>query len=192
MKPLILASSSVFRKNLLKRLQLPFETYSPEVDETALPGEQASTLAQRLSIAKAKAVLSMWGKAVVIGSDQVAELDGQIIGKPGNRENAIQQLQQASGRTVRFYTGLSVQSQSDQHLHLDTTEVRFRTLSEAEIMHYVDHEQVIHCAGSFKSEGLGISLFSAIKNEDPSALIGLPLIALCQILRKHGLINHAE
>lgn len=183
---LILASTSPYRRELLARLRLPFETARPEVDETALAGESPSQTAQRLAAAKAAAVASREPGAWVIGSDQVAELDGRPLGKPGGREAAIAQLAAMSEREVRFLTALSLQRDGTALHALDVTQVRFRSLQADEIGRYVDAEQPFNCAGSFKSEGFGIALFDAIESQDPTALIGLPLIATARLLREVG------
>lgn len=185
--PLVLASTSVYRRELLQRLRLPFDCARPQVDETPRPGESPSDLALRLALAKAEEVAGRMPGAWVLGSDQVAEFDGQPIGKPGDRANAIAQLSAMSGREVRFLTALSL-ARADRapQQALDLTVVRFRELSPAEIERYVDAEQPYDCAGSFKSEGLGIALFEAVDSCDPSALIGLPLIATARLLRAAG------
>ncbi|MEH6421750.1 Maf family protein [Pseudomonas sp. CGJS7] len=185
--PLLLASTSVYRRELLTRLGLPFDTARPDTDETPQPGEVPLALAARLAVAKAEAVAALHPQAWVIGSDQVAEFDGRPIGKPGGRDGALAQLAAMSGREVRFLTGLCVTRHGRPPLTaLDTTVVRFRALSAAEIARYVDAEQPYDCAGSFKSEGLGIALFEAIESRDPTALIGLPLIATARLLREAG------
>jgi len=187
MPRLILASTSVYRRDLLARLRLPFETVRPEVDETPLRHETPLALAERLAIAKAGVIARREPGAYVIGSDQVAELDGTPLGKPGDRNGALAQLGAMSGREVRFRTAVCVQRDSEAPLvALDTTTVRFRTLTSAEIERYVDAEQPFDCAGSFKSEELGIVLFDAIETSDPTALVGLPLIATAQLLRQAG------
>lgn len=184
---LILASTSVYRRQLLARLRLPFNIERPETDETGLPGEPPAALAQRLAEAKATAVARRHPHAWVIGSDQVAELDGRAIGKPAGRDGAIAQLRAMSGRAVQFRTGLCLMSGEGRRLQaLDTTTVRFRELAEDEIDRYVTAEQPYDCAGSFKCEGFGISLFDAIDSQDPTALIGLPLIATARLLREAG------
>jgi septum formation protein len=183
---LILASTSIYRRELLARLRVPFDIARPEIDETPLPGETPSALAQRLATAKAAAIAGREPDAWVIGSDQVAELDGRPLGKPGNREGAIAQLAEMSGRTVAFRTGLSLCRGEHRLEALDTTTVHFRPLASAEIARYVDLEQPYDCAGSFKCEGLGISLFEAIESRDPTALIGLPLIETARLLREAG------
>ncbi|RNF84952.1 Maf family protein [Montanilutibacter psychrotolerans] len=186
-QPLILASTSRYRRELLERLRLPFSIARPESDETALPDETPAALALRLAHAKAAAVAALHPDAWVIGSDQVAELGTATLGKPGNREAAVGQLAAMSGQPVRFRTGVCLYRQGvTPHLWLDTTTVRFRTLRGDEIGRYVDAEQPFDCAGSFKCEGLGISLFDAIETQDPTALIGLPLIATARLLREAG------
>ena len=186
---LILASTSSYRRALLSRLGLAFECVAPEVDETASEGETPALQCARLSAAKAQAVAIRYPQALVIGADQVAELDGTAIGKPGSRERSSQQLLAASNHSVRFHTGISVQHTATGRsvLHIDLTEVHFRALSEAMIEHYLDRESALDCAGGFKCEGLGISLFNAIHTNDPTALIGLPLIALSRILAEFGI-----
>ncbi|MDI1253791.1 Maf family nucleotide pyrophosphatase [Thermomonas sp.] len=188
MSRLILASTSVYRRELLGRLRLPFDVARPDVDETPLPDEAPSDLAVRLARAKAWAVASQQSDDVwALGSDQVAELNGQPLGKPGGRDAAIVQLQAMRGHCVRFHTALCV-AHPDGHMFaaLDLTEVHFRALDDAEITRYVDAERPFDCAGSFKSEGLGITLFEHIDNQDPTALVGLPLIATCRVLRLAG------
>ena len=183
--PLILASTSPFRRQLLSRLGLPFETADPTVDETPLPGEAPEASAMRLSEAKARAVATAFPDALIIGSDQVACLDGQVFGKPGNHENAMRQLQAMRGRRVNFFTGLCLLDAKSGRAHLRgvPTLVTFRDLSDDEIENYLRKEQPYNCAGSAKSEGLGIALIARIDGGDPNALIGLPLIALCDLLR---------
>jgi septum formation protein len=185
---LILASTSRYRRELLERLRLPFDVAAPDVDEAALEGEAPRGLAIRLAQAKADAVARTHPDAVVIGSDQVADLDGGALGKPGTRDRAVAQLQHCSGREVAFHTAVCVRhAASDRReVRVDLTQVRFRVLRDAEIGRYLDLEQPYDCAGSFKCEGLGACLFESIHNEDPSALIGLPLIALAQALRCFG------
>lgn len=184
---LVLASTSRYRRELLGRLGLAFETDRPEVDEAAHPGESPAALAIRLAEAKARAVAARHPGAWVIGSDQVADRDGLALGKPGDRETALAQLQAASGRCVRFHTAWCLLGPAQQKLSgLDLTEVRFRPLDRDGILRYLDAEQPYDCAGSFKCEGLGIVLFEAIQNQDPTALVGLPLIALSAALRTAG------
>ncbi|MBY6197506.1 Maf family protein [Vibrio hangzhouensis] len=185
---LILASTSPYRAELLAKLGLEFEALAPDVDESVEENESATQLVSRLALEKAKA-LSDQNNALIIGSDQVCVIDGQIIGKPLNRVNAIEQLLNQSGKTIRFYTGLAVYNtttgQSD--IVVDTFDVTFRDLTKAQIERYVDLEQPFYCAGSFKSEGLGITLFSKLEGKDPNTLVGLPLIDLVTLLGKHGL-----
>lgn len=184
---LILASTSIYRRDLLGRLRLPFDSVRPDTDESALPGEAPEALAQRLAEAKANAVAIRHPDAWVIGSDQAAELDGRTLGKPGGREAAIAQLLAMSGREVQFRTGVCLARIGyPSRTALDTTTVVFRTLDLGEIARYVDAEQPFDCAGSFKAEGLGIALFDAIDSRDPTALIGLPLIATAGLLRSAG------
>lgn len=188
MPRLILASTSAYRRELLTRLRLPFDVARPEVDETPLPDEAPRDLASRLAQAKAFEVArQQTDDAWTLGSDQVAELDGRPLGKPGRREAAIAQLQAMRGHSVRFHTALCL-AHADGHSFAatDATEVHFRALDDAEIERYVDAEQPFDCAGSFKSEGLGITLFERIDNQDPTALVGLPLIATCMLLRQAG------
>ena len=186
---LVLASTSPFRRELLARLGIPFETANPEVDETALPGEAPEATALRLSEAKALAVASRFPNALIIGSDQVACLDGKVFGKPGNHENAVRQLQTMRGRAVNFFTGLCLHNAATGATHLRgvPTLVTFRNLSDAAIDNYLRREQPYNCAGSAKSEGLGIALIARMTGEDPNALIGLPLIALCDLFAEEGL-----
>lgn len=183
---LVLASTSPYRKALLERLQIPFVTHSPDVDESPLPGEAPEALVKRLSYDKAKAVAAHYPQAVIIGSDQVATLKGNIIGKPGNHENAKAQLQTASGKTVTFLTGLTVLNTTNGNAQttIDHFEVTFRMLSDDQIETYLSKEKPYNCAGSFKSEGLGIALFTEMKGKDPTSLIGLPLIELTSLLAK--------
>ena len=184
---LILASTSVYRRDLLARLRLPFDVGPPRHRRIPLAGEAPPALAQRLAEAKATAVAAQHPRAWVIGSDQVAELDGQALGKPGGREAAIAQLAAMSGRAVQFRTGVCLaRAGTASRGALDTTTVHFRTLDADEIARYVDAEQPYDCAGSFKSEGLGIVLFDAIESRDPTALVGLPLIATAGLLRDAG------
>lgn len=186
---LILASTSRYRLELLERLRLPFEVLAPAVDETALPGESPRALAERLALAKAQAVAALNTAAVVIGSDQVAELDGQAIGKPLTHERAVAQLTAMSGRQVVFHTAVAVVCRDRGFARglLAPVTVKFRKLSEGEIEAYLRAEQPYDCAGSAKSEGLGIALLAAIDSDDPTALIGLPLICTCTLLREVGL-----
>ena len=186
--PLVLASTSRYRRELLSRLVTGFATTAPDTDESAIDGETPATMAQRLATEKALAVAARHPGAVVIGSDQVAELDGQALGKPGNHEAAHRQLAASSGRELLFHTAVHVITADGRHLQSrDVTRVRFRQLSDVEIERYLQHEQPYDCAGSFKSEGLGIALFETISSQDPTALIGLPLIATAQLLRQAGI-----
>ncbi|MGV8922794.1 MAG: Maf family protein [Thermomonas sp.] len=188
MARLILASTSVYRRELLGRLRLAFDVARPEVDETPLANESPRDLAVRLARAKACAVAAQQTDDVwALGSDQVAELEGQPLGKPGGRDAAIAQLQAMRGHHVHFHTALCLAHPDGRSFaELDFTEVHFRALDAAEITRYVDAEQPFDCAGSFKSEGLGITLFERIDNQDPTALVGLPLIATCRLLRQAG------
>lgn len=187
MSNLILASSSSYRKSLLQRLNIEFSCSSPDVDESALAGEPATALAERLALVKAQTVASQFPNTVVVGADQVAELNGTILGKPVNHQQAVKQLTAQAGKRVLFHSGLAiVRIQADgemqQHSLINTTEVTFRPLSQKQIEQYLLTEQPYDCAGSFKAEGLGISLFTAINSNDPTSLIGLPLIDLCSAL----------
>jgi len=186
--PVILGSTSRYRKELLSRLRIPFEVCAPHVDETPLPGEAPKELALRLALAKALAVAKQNPNAVVIGSDQVADLDGTPLGKPGNHTNAVLQLQKMRGKTVVFQTALSVVCVANgyQRTDLAAVRVKFRNLTDSEIESYLRAEEPYDCAGSAKSEGLGIALLDAIDNDDPTALVGLPLIRTCQMLREAG------
>ncbi len=186
---MILGSTSRYRRELLERLRLPFEVERPEVDESPLPGESTTELACRLALAKAQAVALRRPDAVVIGSDQVAELDGESIGKPGTHERAVAQLRKMSGRPVTFQTAVTVvclQSGFSQS-RLASVRVAFRELTEGEIERYLRAEQPYDCAGSAKSEALGIALLKSIDSDDPTALVGLPLIRTCELLRLAGL-----
>ena len=187
-RSLVLGSTSRYRRELLERLRVPFEVVSPEVDETAEPGESPRSLALRLALDKARAVASRFPDAVVIGSDQVAELDGIALGKPGNHARAVDQLRQMRGQSVVFHTAVAVVCQDSgfEEVELALVWVRFRALSEGEIESYLRAEQPYDCAGSAKSEGLGIALLEAIDNDDPTALVGLPLIRTCRMLRAAG------
>jgi septum formation protein len=187
-RPLILASTSAFRRQLLARLGLPFDSASPNVDEQALAGESAEQLVLRLAEAKARAVAEQHPDALIIGSDQIASIGGNLLGKPGNRARAIEQLECASGRTALFRTGLCLLDAGSgrAQLHCEPFKVHFRTLTRSQIEAYVDREQPFGCAGSFKSEGLGIALFERLEGADPNALIGLPLIRLIDMLAQAG------
>jgi len=183
---LILASTSPFRKAILDKLGVDFDTASPETDETALADETPQQLVERLSIAKAKAVADKVSGALVIGSDQVSVINGEIIGKPHTHENAVKQLQNASGKTVTFYTGLCLYNSSTQQYQSEVVpfNVVFRDLSDQQIESYLRKEEPYNCAGSFKSEALGIVLFEKLEGEDPNTLMGLPLIRLIKMLDK--------
>jgi septum formation protein len=186
---LVLGSTSVYRRELLSRLRLPFSVEPPQVDETPRAGETPAELARRLAAAKAAAVADKHPDAVVIGSDQVADLDGEPLGKPGNHDNAVAQLRRMRGRTVIFQTALSVLCRATgfaQH-DLAPVRVRFRELGDEEIEAYLRAEQPYDCAGSARSEGAGIALLDAIDSDDPTALVGLPLIRTCRMLRAAGL-----
>ena len=187
-RTLILGSTSRYRHELLSRLRLPFDVVAPQVDETPLPLETPRALACRLALAKAQAVAHLHPQAVVIGSDQVADLAGQPLGKPGNHARAVEQLQRMRGQTVVFQTAVAVVCLSTgfEQCELAAIKVQFRDLSDAEIEAYLLAEQPYDCAGSAKSEGLGISLLEAIDNDDPTALVGLPLIRTCRMLRSAG------
>ncbi|MEY5099478.1 MAG: septum formation inhibitor Maf [Pseudomonadota bacterium] len=188
-RALVLGSTSRYRRELLQRLRLPFEVLAPEVDETPLPGEAPAALAQRLALAKARAVAAQRPDAIVIGSDQVADLDGEPLGKPGSHERAVAQLRRMSGKTVLFQTALAVACAETgfEAGELAVVEVVFRELDDATIERYLRAEQPYDCAGSAKSEGLGIALLDRIVNDDPTALIGLPLIHTARLLRQAGL-----
>ncbi|WNN49961.1 nucleoside triphosphate pyrophosphatase [Siccibacter colletis] len=188
MTAIVLASTSPFRRAILEKLTLPFITDAPETDETPLTGETAIQLVQRLAHVKAEALAMRYPSHLIIGSDQVCVLNGVITGKPHTRENAIAQLTQASGNIITFYTGLALLNSASGKAQIlcEPFHVHFRTLSAIEIETYVDKEQPLNCAGSFKSEGLGITLFERLEGRDPNTLVGLPLIALCEMLRNEG------
>ena len=185
----VLASSSPFRRELLARLQIPFETAVPDTDESPLPDEVPAATARRLAEAKARAVARRYPDALIIGSDQVAASGSERFGKPERRENATGQLRQMRGKEVVFHTGLCLLNSATGRAQVRCidTRVGFRKLSDAEIESYLDKEDALNCAGSAKSEGLGISLLSYLRGDDPNALVGLPLIALCDMLRAEGL-----
>lgn len=185
---LVLGSTSPFRRALLEKLGLPFDTAAPDVDESPLPGETPEALVRRLSEAKARAVADDHPRALIIGSDQVACIDGRILGKPGNRENAIEQLLSAAGKAVTFHTGLCLYNAAADRARTicEPFRVHFRPLEREQIGRYVDAEQPFNCAGSFKSEGYGITLFEKLEGDDPNSLIGLPLIRLVQLLGEEG------
>lgn len=186
---LVLASTSPYRRELLSRLGLPFSVASPDTDESPLPGEAAEALALRLAEAKARAVAPAYPQALIIGSDQVAIANGKIYGKPGTHERAVAQLQELSGQSVNFYTALCLYDSRNGSRQICgvPTQVKFRSLSNSEIEHYLAREPAYNCAGSAKSEGLGIALLDSLSGDDPNALVGLPLIALCAMLRQAGM-----
>ncbi len=189
-RPLILGSTSRYRRELVERLNLPFTTVSPEVDETPLPGEAPGALALRLALAKAHAVGTLHPEAIVIGSDQVSDLHGQPMGKPGTHERAVEMLRAMRGQTVMFHTAVAVVCQATGFAQSDVAVIRtvFRSdLSDDAIERYLRAEQPYDCAGSAKSEGLGISLLDAIHSDDPTALIGLPMIRTCRMVRAAGI-----
>ena len=187
-RQLILGSTSRYRRELLARLQVPFEVVAPHVDETPFPREQPYVLAERLALAKAKAVAATFPKAVVIGSDQVADLNGHPLGKPGTHAKAVAQLRQMRGKTVIFQTAVAVVCLETgfERSGLAAVRVRFRDLTDDDIENYLLAEQPYDCAGSAKSEGLGIALLDSIESDDPTALVGLPLIRTCQMIRAAG------
>lgn len=188
-RQLVLASTSPFRRELLSRLGIPFETTNPQTDESPLPGEAPEATALRLSETKARAVAHIFPDALIIGSDQVAELHGQIFGKPGTHEKAVGQLKAMRGKTVDFFTGLCLldSKTGEAHVRGIPTLVTFRDLTDDEIENYLIRERPYNCAGSAKSEGLGIAVIARMQGDDPNALIGLPLIALCDLLSDAGL-----
>ena len=187
-RKLVLGSTSPYRRELLARLRIPFEVAAPDVDETPLAAETPRQLACRLALAKARAVAAQFPACVVIGSDQVADLDGQALGKPGNHARAVAQLQQMRGKVVVFQTAVAVVRQDSGFAQTDlaAVKVKFRQLSDTEIETYLRAEQPYDCAGSAKSEGLGIALLEAIENDDPTALVGLPLIRTCRMIQAAG------
>ena len=187
--PLILGSTSRYRVELLQRLRLPFDVQSPRVDETPLRGEAPADLALRLALAKAREVAARFADAIVIGADQVADLDGDSIGKPGSHDHAVTQLRRMSGREVVFQTAVAVvhASAGFERAALVPVRVLFRTLTDAEIDHYLRADQPYDCAGSAKAEALGIALLARLSSDDPTALVGLPLISTCDLLRAAGL-----
>jgi septum formation protein len=188
-RALVLGSTSRYRQELLQRLRIPFTVAAPDVDETPQPGEAPAALAQRLALAKAHAVAAAFPDAVVIGSDQVADLDGLPLGKPGTHERAVAQLRQMRGRTVVFQTAVAVVCQASgfEQAELAAVKVRFRNLSDEVIENYLRTEEPYDCAGSAKSEGLGIALLDAIDSDDPTALVGLPLIRTCRLIEAAGI-----
>ena len=185
---LVLGSSSPFRRELLDRLGLAFECHSPDIDESSRPGETPRDLVARLSQAKARAVAATWPQALIIGSDQVAVIDDAILGKPGSHERAGEQLARLSGRKVTFLTGLCLYNSESDRVQLDVVPycVEFRDLTPAQIERYLQREQPYNCAGSFRSEALGVTLFRRMQGDDPNALIGLPLIRLVDMLAEEG------
>ncbi|OYD54231.1 septum formation inhibitor Maf [Thauera propionica] len=185
---LVLASTSTYRRMLLERLSIPFTVARPDIDESPLSGESPAATAERLAAEKARAVARDWPDALIIGSDQVAHMGNEIFGKPGTESRAIEQLQRMSGQTVVFHTALALLNTRSGNVQIEgvPTSVRFRTLSDDEIRRYVAKERPLDCAGSAKSEGLGIALLDALSGDDPTALIGLPLIALSRMLRAEG------
>lgn len=187
-RSLILGSTSPYRRELLQRLSVPFTTAAPDIDETRLPAESPADMVKRLSLGKAKAVAATHTDALIIGSDQCAVLREEVMGKPGTHANAVSQLRKASGQTVTFLTGLCLYDSRDNSYQLDIVpfEVDFRTLTDTEIENYLLKDQPYNCAGSFRSESLGVTLFKRMRGDDPSALIGLPLIRLSQMLRQAG------
>ena len=187
-RTLVLGSTSPYRRELMQRLHTPFETAAPDIDETRLPDESAREMVLRLSLQKAQAVAAQHPDALIIGSDQCAVLHEQIIGKPGSHENAVKQLQNSSGETVAFLTGLCLYDSRDGSYQLDVVpfSVDFHDLSDAEIDAYLRKDQPYNCAGSFRSESLGITLFKRMYGDDPTALMGLPLIRLNEMLKQAG------
>ena len=186
---LVLASTSPFRRSILEKLGVPFDCHAPEVDETPQTGETPSQLVERLSIAKAQAVAAHLKQGLVIGSDQVAVIDDDILGKPGNHANAVAQLERTAGKTVTFLTGLALVNAASGSIQAEVVpfKVVFRQLTREQIENYLNVEQPYNCAGSFKSEGLGIALFERLEGDDPNTLIGLPLIRLIRMLEKEGM-----
>lgn len=189
MQTLILGSSSPFRAELLAKLQLDFIGASPDIDESPLKDEKPEQLVKRLAEAKARKVAELYPDALIIGSDQVAVLDGHIMGKPGSHQKATDQLSAASGNTVTFVTGLALYNAATKNMQsiVDYFDVVFRQLTAAQIAHYLKTEQPYQCAGSFKSEGFGISLFKELRGKDPNSLVGLPLIELIELLANEGI-----
>ncbi len=185
---LVLASSSPYRHALFAKLQLPFTSFVPDIDESIRKDESPSALVQRLAKEKAKIGRLLFSDSLIIGSDQICVIDKKIIGKPHTKENAIKQLTMASGKEIIFYTGLALLNTKTQvcQIALDSFHVHFRNLTQNEIENYIEKDMPLDCAGSFKSEGLGISLFNKLEGKDPNSLVGLPLITLCKMLRKEG------
>ncbi|MFP1923987.1 Maf family protein [Lonsdalea quercina] len=188
MPKIVLASTSPYRRALLEKLNIAFECASPQVDETPFPDEDAPALVKRLAMAKARSLADDYPSHLIIGSDQVCVLNGHITGKPHDHERAVAQLRQASGSHVTFYTGLALYNSQSVRMHclVEPYEVHFRTLTNREIDNYIKKERPFDCAGSFKSEGLGITLFRRLSGRDPNTLIGLPLIALLDLLRQES------
>jgi len=186
MLPIVLASGSAYRAEVLRKLRVDFQVCSSHIDETPLPGESAENLVQRLSLSKAQAISTRYPNHLIIGSDQLAVCGGQFLNKPGDKPRAIQQLKTQAGRAVKFYTGICVLNSASRHYldDIDICTTHFKALSDSQIERYLDLEQPYDCAGSFKSEGLGIALFSKITGDDPNALIGLPLIKLIDLLKQ--------
>ncbi len=189
MQTLVLGSTSPFRKSILEKLQLPFECAKPNIDETAHKNETPQALVERLAIEKAMAVASDFPNAIIIGSDQVAVCEGEILGKPHTFDNGVKQLTKFSGKAVTFYTGLCLYNNANNKTTalVEPFIVHFNILSQSEIANYLNKEQPYNCAGSFKSEGLGICLFEKLEGDDPNTLIGLPLIKLVALLKEHGI-----
>ncbi|GDX06752.1 nucleoside triphosphate pyrophosphatase [Buttiauxella sp. A111] len=188
MTQIVLASTSAYRRALLEKLGIPFTTAAPQVDETPTSGENARHLVMRLAQAKAQALSTEYPNHLIIGSDQVCVLEGKIVGKPHTEEKAVEQLLIARNTIVTFYTGLALYNSASGNLQVicEPFDVHFRHLSEQEIRNYVRKEQPLQCAGSFKSEGLGIALFDRLSGKDPNTLVGLPLISLCEMLNNEG------
>lgn len=189
MKKIVLGSTSIFRKNILEKLNLPFDCAKPNIDESPFKSETPQALVERLAIEKALAVSSSYSDALIIGSDQVAVCDNEILGKPHNFENALNQLSKFSGKCITFYTGLAVLDSKTKHSVsiVEPFKVHFSKLSKESITQYLHAEEPYNCAGSFKSEGLGICLFEKLEGDDPNSLIGLPLIKLVSLFKKQGL-----
>jgi len=194
MQTLVLGSTSPFRKSILEKLQLPFQCAKPNIDETANINETPQALVERLAIEKAKAVAAEFPDAIIIGSDQVAVCEDEVLGKPHTFENGVKQLTKFSGKSVTFYTGLCLYNSENNKTTalVEPFIVHFNTLSQSEIVHYLNKEHPYNCAGSFKSEGLGICLFKKLEGDDPNTLIGLPLIKLVALLKEHGIDVLAE
>jgi septum formation protein len=186
--PLVLASTSPYRKDVLERLRISYQTYAPEIDETPLPDESPTTLVTRLAELKARSAQSAYPKALIIGSDQIAVIGHKILGKPGTHEQAVKQLNEASGKRVDFLTGLCLFNSDTNQAQTDVIQfsVTFRELTQTQIENYLHLDKPYNCSGSFKSEGLGIALLSKMEGNDPTAIIGLPLIRLVQMLENEG------